>query len=214
MGIMKLIGGILFLYLIWRNLRDDYPEENLVAYSWAALAVYLASGRLAYGLINWGVWNENWLDWLNFLTNKGFFFGMGFVGMLITSYVFPVASNWKPWSFLEDVMGIIYLFMAFLFVGDFWSSNLDYKILMLIGIMVVGFLTGEYFKSKYRSYSWYHSGKKGFAFFGANLIVGVLMGLWAYFAAKQGLIWLVLYMGSSLVSLAGLIFLADIANKK
>ena len=62
---MVVVGMILFLYLTWRNLREDYKEGVLVSFSWLALLAMVLGGRLLYGLLNWGVWNDNWMDWIN-----------------------------------------------------------------------------------------------------------------------------------------------------
>ena len=45
-GIVTIIG---YLYLSWRTLRDNYQEEDIIAFSWVVLLLFLVGGRLAYG---------------------------------------------------------------------------------------------------------------------------------------------------------------------
>jgi prolipoprotein diacylglyceryltransferase len=62
LGIVRAIAVLLFMYLSWRNLRDNYKEENLITFLWIIVILFLVGGRVGFGFINWGIWNDNILD--------------------------------------------------------------------------------------------------------------------------------------------------------
>lgn len=187
-------------------MSEDYVDKELIGYAWISLAVFFLSSRIAYGLTNWGEWNDHWLNWLDVWNYQGFALLPGFVSMVVFCVFYAMKKKWRPWSFGEDMLGTILVFMGFLFIGEFWKYYPDYSYLWLVGIMVIGILVHEYFKQRYRSYSWYLSGKKGFSFFATSAVLSGLLLLWSNFY-RQGYLLSMLFFTSILICLFGLFVL-------
>jgi hypothetical protein len=207
MNILTILAGVIYLYLIWRNLRDNYNHEGLVSYSWLSLLAFLIGGRLAFGIANWGVWNDNWWNWLSFWDKTGFNYIGAVVVWTIMTGGYCQKLGWKVWALFEDVVGIGYIFMTILILVEAINHKFDLYWLTLMMVLVVTMAAKRLIIGKYRSFGWYGSGKKGFAFFFANIWLGVLLAGWFYLVARAGIILSGLSLIISLTSIVGLFIL-------
>ena len=208
LGIIKLLGMVVFLYLIWRNLNENYRDDLLISYGWSSTLVMLLGGRIVYGIHNWGVFGDSWTNWFNLWSTSGFNYWGGAAGVLIWSWWFSVKNEWKLWSFLEDVTPIYYLLVTFMLGEFFLSSGLNWRVLLAMVVTLLGYLSASLMQGKYRSLTWYKSGKKGFIFFFTNMIIGLLFASGAIWY-KDGWINIVLYLSLSLIFGMGLVILGE-----
>ena len=209
LGILRIIGIILFVYLSWRNLRDNYEENNLVTYSWIALLVVFTGGRISYGLINFGIWNDSWLSWFSVWDKPGMDYVGGFLILLLFNFIFSKLNNWKFIPFCEDILINILLFLAFLIGDEFLRTKFDLKVGLYLLILILLMFFVNFAKKKYRSLVWYKSGKKGFAFLMTGFLAFLIFGILAVIF-KISLIYIILYWFISLLSLVGLVILGDV----
>lgn len=180
LGLIRILGMVIFIYLVWRNLFDDYRDDLLISYAWGSLLVLLASGRLVYGLWNWGVFNNRLFDWFQIWNPDQFSIFGGIIGVLLWTWWYCVINQWKLWSILEDLTPIYYILIAFFLAETMVNSNYTLESIINLGIALTGYLLSNFMMGRYRSISWYKSGKKGFGFFFTNIVVGmVLAGLTA-----------------------------------
>lgn len=212
LGIIKLVGAVLYLYLLWRNLRDNYKDELLVVYGWLSLLVFLIGSRVTFGLLNWGKF-ETFGQWFQISTFPGMFYGGGVVAVLLMTWWFSEVNSWKIWSFLEDALQLFFGLLTVIVLGEWWSAGMDIRYLMVSLTMLFGLTLAWFFKGRYRSFTWYVSGKKGFAVGMTAAIIFLLLALEA-FLFKEGLIILILYVVASLISLTQLVILGEIWHKK
>ncbi len=189
LGIVALIG---YLYISWRTLRENYQEEDIIAFSWVGILLFLIGGRVSFGLFHWGIWNENPGAWLEFWhigeTNiwGAILLWIGFALLIIKD------KNWKIWQFFEDSLPSIW----FLLISD----TLILKLWPILITVVVAMLLTMPMKSKYRSLQWYKSGRKGFLFF------WFLIWFCLVFAAVSRLWWVA---SLSLLFMGGLFMLGN-----
>lgn len=214
MNILGIIGSCIYLYLIWRNLRDDYKNEDLVSYSWLSLLAFLVGGRLMFGIVNWGVWNENWLNWLSFWNKPGFNYVGAIIGWILLTVGYCRNFGWKMWSLFEDVIGIMYIYLALMMLAEAVANRFSLFWITLMMVWLIALALKRMVITRYRSFAWYASGKKGFAFFFANVFLGILLVAWFYLVARAGIILSVLPLSISLFSVAGLLVLGEIGGKK
>ncbi|MDD2483360.1 MAG: hypothetical protein PHE32_01420 [Candidatus Shapirobacteria bacterium] len=211
LGILRIVGIILFVYLTWRNLKNNYEEDKIVNYSWIALLGFFVVGRITYGLVNFGIWNDSWLSWFSVWNKPGMDYIGGFLALILINFIFSKINSWKFIPFCEDGLVNSLFFLVFLIADEFLRSKFDLKTGVYLLFLVLMILLANLAKKKYRSLVWYKSGKKGFAFlitgFFAFLILGFL-GL--YF--KINLPYLILYWLISLISLTGLCILGEVFN--
>ncbi|MFA7675893.1 MAG: hypothetical protein WCY28_00565 [Candidatus Shapirobacteria bacterium] len=213
LGILRIVGIILFAYLTWRNLRDNYEEDKIVTYSWISLLGFFIGGRISYGLVNFGIWNDSWLSWFSVWNKPGMDYVGGFLSLILVNFIFSKLNNWKFIPFCEDILINVLLLIVFLMGDEFLRTKFDLKVggYLLLLILLMFFVNLA--KKKYRSLVWYKSGKKGFAFFATGFISFLILGILGI-VFKVNLIYSILYWIISLISLVGLGILGEIYEKK
>ncbi|MBU4209810.1 hypothetical protein KKC08_05695 [Patescibacteria group bacterium] len=208
--LLKIIIMFLFLYLVWRNLKDDYDEMKIVEFSWLCVLFFFFGGRMFYGFLNWGVWNESILDWFSFIKNPGFSYIGSYFFVLLGVFVFCWRVGWKVWNVLEDITPtVIFCFFLFLLVNCIFGFNKEEFYYLLI--LLLTFMLTLFWGSKYRSFYWYKSGKKGFLFLFSNMLTSLLflfLVILGLFPSKLLILGLVFF----LISLLGLFILGDVAG--
>ncbi|HWS49137.1 MAG TPA: hypothetical protein VN174_03760 [Candidatus Methanoperedens sp.] len=189
--ILGTVGIIGYLYLSWRTLRENYQEEDVIAFSWVALLLFLVGGRLSFGLINFGVWSDNPGAWLEFWRVGE----IHLVGAVLLWMAFALLiirdKEWKIWPFFEDVLPSFWFLLII-------SALISSSWVLLVSLFVAMLLTLP-MKKKYRSLLWYKSGRKGFLFF------WFLIWFWLIFGVVSRFFWL---SGISLLFIGGLFMLA------
>ena len=211
LGILRIIGIILFAYLTWRNLRDSYEEDKIVSFSWMGLLGFLVGGRITFGLVNFGVWNDSWTSWFSVWDKPGMDYIGGFLSLLFISFVLAKLNSWKFIPFAEDLLINILLLLGFLIGDEFLRTKFDLKIGAYLLFLILMILLAKWFKKKYRSFVWYKSGKKGFAFLMTGFVTFLMLGFLALLF-KISLIYSIFYWVLALISLVGLLFLGEVFN--
>lgn len=188
--VLGILGVIVYLYLSWRTLRENYQEEDVVAFSWVGLLLFLVGGRVAFGLKNWGVWSDNPGAWLEFWRMGEFCL----IGSIVLWYGFAILicqdKGWRLWSFFEDSLTSI-VFLSIIAAVEIQNWPLA---IALGGASLFSLLLGK----KYRSFQWFKSGKKGFIFF------WFFIWFWPILAAFSKIWWLASF---SLLFMVGLFML-------
>jgi len=210
-AIIKFIGVVLFLYLTWRNLREDYDEKKLVSYSWLAMLGMVLGGRIIYGIVHWGVFNENIIDWVTFFSISGFNYIGGIVCLFLISWWACRYNDWKIWAFFEDITSNVCLLLTCFWLADYTKNIQDWRMLSQMLVMMGGVVLANFIATKYRSFVWYSSGKKGFVFFFVVFVTSLVMTLIAL-TYKDRLNLVIFYLSISLLSGSGLFMLGEVFN--
>lgn len=211
LGIIRILGIILFAYLTWRNLRENYEEDKVVTYSWLALLGFLVGGRITYGLVNFGIWNDSWLSWFSVWDKPGMDYIGGFLSLILVNFIVCRVNTWKFIPFCEDgLVNTIWLFIV-LMVDEFVRAKLDVKVGVYLLLLILMLTFAVWIKKKYRSLVWYKSGKKGFTFLATGFWAFLILGLLGVYF-KVDLIYSILYWVISLISLTGLCILGEVFN--
>jgi hypothetical protein len=172
--ILGIVGIVGYLYLSWRTLRENYQEEDVIAFSWVAVLLFLVGGRISFGLIHWGLWSGNPGAWLEFWKMGE----ISIIGAIVFWVIFVLLivkdKDWKIWSFFEDsLVSVVFLLLILAIVLKSY--------LVVFGLLGASFLTIP-MRKKYRSLQWFKSGRKGFLFFWFSiffwLIFSVISKLW------------------------------------
>lgn len=211
LGIIRVLGIILFVYLTWRNLKDSYDEDKIVNYSWIALLAFFVVGRVTYGLVNFGVWNDSWMNWLAVWDKPGMNYIGGFLGLMLINFIFSRVNNWKFVPFCEDGLINTLIFLILLIADEFMRATFYLKIGVYLLLLIIMVFLAKLFRKKYRSLVWYRSGKKGFAFLMTSFIIFLVLGFLGI-VFKTNIIYSILYWTISLISLAGLCILGEVFN--
>ena len=208
LAIVRVIGIALFLYLTWRNLRGDYPEDKLISFGWISIIFFLIFGRIGFGLLNWGVW-KNWSDWISIWQKPGMDYLMATLGFLVAAFWISKINQWKFFGFMEDNLKNYLVFMFILMIDEVVRTKFSIQVLAYMMVFMVAYIVSLRLSKKYRSFVWYRSGKKGFVFLvTSSLIFLMTTGILFWFRDK---LFLVILSGLiSLISLVGLFILGEV----
>ncbi len=196
------------MYLSWRNLREDYKEKELISYAWLSILAFMVGGRLV-SVLGWGGENGGWQDWLSFWAKPGFSYIGGYLAMVLVGWWSCRKNSWKTWAFFEDnLVAVSIMFLLFL-LDEFVRSGFDINAAMAVVAVFDGLAIGVWSKGRYRSFVWYRSGKKGFAFWTGNLVTWLTM-LGFSFLVVENTINRICYLTLGLISAVGLVILGDV----
>lgn len=183
-GILSIVGIVLFLYLTWRNLRDNYQEAYLIPYSWMALLAFWLGAK-----------------YINYVG--------GYFGLLAITYIICKNNSWKFWPFLEDIIGNIGILIISMLANELIFIKFNLQIVLIILVLIISLVVNVFVEKKYRSFVWYKSGKKGFSFFFVNFLVWLLLS-GVFFFLGNNKIYFYLCLVASLISLVGLFILGEV----
>ncbi len=156
-------GVVIWLFTSWKNLRQDYQEDQIVPLTFESMLVFLFVSRFTYIALNINEVGYNIIGWLNVFSFPGFHFWAGFLAFLVFVYIY---SKKKELVFLDIIEKLTLPFVkTFIIVtlGYFLFSPSVYSLVILI-LPVTLLLLSIYLKN-YRSFLWYPSGRVGFMFF-------------------------------------------------
>lgn len=190
LAIIRVVGIILYMYLTWRKLREDYKDDEVISYVWLTVLGFILAGRVVFGVINWKLW-QNWWDWLVFWSKPGINYIGAYFGWLWVTFWVAKSYGWKLLPILEDTAKILLILFGFC-LADGEIRN--------ILILVTAYGLVAWIEKRYRSFWWYKSGKKGFVWLVANIWVWVALAI----LSRQ---YYFLILG--LISLAGLVMLGE-----
>lgn len=153
---------MLFLFVFWRRLKDDFSSDVIFQISSAILF------GMSLGLIASQIFAPAWFFWFAFL---GYF-----LGTLLMILKFKL-------RFFETLEAVIMAGMPFVSLLFFKDSVINYSLssfLAFVGSLVLIFLA-YWFDQNYKSFTWYKSGRIGFAgltvsilFFLARTVIAIL----------------------------------------
>ena len=213
LGIIRIIASAMFLYLLWRNLRESYDDQKVITYSWLALLGFLVFGRLAYGLINWGVWNNDLTDWLSVWNKPGMSYMGGYLGVLLVSWLYSRSQQWKFLNFTEDLVRPLLVLIGLMMVDEWVRSKFSWQVLIYILMIILVYMVANWLTGRYRSFVWYKSGKKGFVLLAANFLFFLTLAF-VFGVFGDNLVNLILASVISLISVVGLFILGGIKYER
>lgn len=213
LGIIRIIASVVFLYLLWRSLKQSYDDQKIITYSWLALLGFLVFGRLAYGLINWGIWNNDLADWLSVWNKPGTSYMGGYLGVLLVSWLYSRSQQWKFLNFTEDLVRPLLVLIGLMMVDEWVRSKFSWQTLIYILMIILVYIVANWLAAKYRSFVWYKSGKKGFVLLASNFLFFLVLAF-VFGVFGDNLVNLILASVISLISVVGLFILGGIKYER
>ena len=181
----------------------------MIAYGWEAMLAFFVGGRVGYGLLNWGIWNDNLSDWFLVWQKPGMNYEIGYLALVLITTLIAMKRNWKIWTFFEQITGSLLIFFLVTIGDEFVRTRFDMSQGALILVLIICSGLTSFVKRKYRSFIWYKSGKSGFVWFFINFF------FWAVMSVISLLLWnnetvAFIYLLLSLTSFLGLFILGDV----
>ncbi|MCL5090892.1 MAG: hypothetical protein M1514_02675 [Patescibacteria group bacterium] len=172
------LGLVLGSFLFWRRLRDDYPEDEIFNLTlWLIIASLVFSwllGQLFEFLIR--IFIIQPLPWAFHLK---FSFAGAVLGVIFV-IVFKGRNLKKNFWEIFDTLVLPFLYLILLGgLGLFFKQNyFFYLIYSFVGLL--GLIVYPLVQRKYRSFSWYKSGKTGFLATSFSFLVFFIFFLLAF----------------------------------
>jgi hypothetical protein len=160
--LVSTLGILVFLFLFWKRLKEDYVEEIVFQTSF-------------YILLGIGI---GWMVSLKFLPNWFFWFGFtgGVSGLAVSFFRFRV----KFYETLEAFIISCLPWLALIFLKNSVETSSFSSFLGFAAILLLT-LVSYYFDTHYKKFTWYKSGRIGFTglataglFFSVRLILAIL----------------------------------------
>lgn len=149
------LGSLLFSFVLWKKLRDDYTNSQIYSFTLFSVLASLL-----------GLWVANtWLPEFAFLIT--------FLSFVLSSFLLLKYLQIKFFEFI-DAVSIASLYFYFLLrVGillqqieaegfDLKNISFQVDVAEIILVLISAYLY-KFFLKRYRQFSWYPSGKIGFA---------------------------------------------------
>jgi hypothetical protein len=161
------LAAVISSFSIWRRLKEDFQEEVIFEMTLAAIGSAFVFGRFFFVLFHLNDFGFSLGSWLGLSIGENFSLAGAFIGAVGIIYWQIIRLKQNPWEFLDALtLPFLYFFTlggggSFLTDGNLWHLSF-----LVLGIMSL--LSYPWLKKKYRSFTWYPSGKTGFliAFFG------------------------------------------------
>lgn len=181
-GLLLGVGFLVGSFVLWRRLRSEYDEEDLLTLSLFLALSGLLGGRLIAIVADMGRFGVDPVRWLSLVKVPGLSLYGGVIGMILGTWIYVRRANWRFWEVLDAVVEAGIWLMMISSVGVFLSGSavgresklpwgvevlgmagkrhpvaVYYLLFGVLLIIVLGIL-----RKFYRRFSWYPSGRVGF----------------------------------------------------
>ena len=116
-------------------------------------------------------------------------------------------------NFAEDVSRPFLVYTWFLVTDEWLRSKFEWKLLIYLLMLVLVFLTNKWLSNRYRSFTWYKSGRKGFVLLATSFLFFLGLSL-VLILFKEKIVNVILASVISLISLLGLYILGNIKYER
>jgi len=170
------ISVVLASFFFWRKLREDYADEEIFKTTLILFFSSLFFSRLIFIFFHLEKFDFSLGRWLSISTFPGFsVLGAFWGGVLTLAWMF---SKYKIniWEGLDSLSQPLLIFVSLGGLGSFLEKG-SLRGLAFSGVGILGFVVLEFLRKRYRTFSWYKSGKTGFLFWSTSLYVFALCSI-------------------------------------
>ena len=160
--VTSVLGVLLFLFIFWKRLKEDYISEIIFK-----SAFYILVGlAIAYSLSFYFL--PAWFLWVSFAGSLlGLLFGIFTLRVRFYETLEALIISFLPW-------------LSLLFLGDSVSNSSLSSFLAFVITLIMIFVS-YWFSDHYKDFTWYKSGKIGFAGLATLALILVIRSVIAIF---------------------------------
>lgn len=160
-GFFAVLAFIAASFLLWRKLKEDYPEEEIISFTILLTLFAILGGRIFYLVGHFSEFNFNLAEWIFWTRYPGFSLPGAFLSMIPFALWWTRKNNWDFWVVVD---GAVWGLLAALLLGSFgaWFSDGAPPTSAKIMLAVLLFPLTFYLFRNFRKFIWYKSGKPGF----------------------------------------------------
>jgi hypothetical protein len=144
--LINLISILIFLYILWNKLKEDYSATLIFSSGFTIAITVVIANLLAYRFFP-----EYW-------------FWMSFIGVIIAVILSVYKYKLAFYEFIDSVVISLHPWLGLIYLDKF-ASTLNPKILLLVFQVLISAILYLFSEKHYKSFSWYRSGRVGFAGF-------------------------------------------------
>lgn len=159
---VTILGVLVFLFIFWKRLKDDYASE----------IIFKSAGYIILGFFVGYFFSARFFP--------TWFFWTSFVGGLIGFQFALLRFKVKFYETLEAYIIASLPWLGLVFLIDSVTTSSLTSFLGFVGILIMVFLS-YYLDTQYKKFSWYKSGRVGFAGLSISIIFFALRFLIAIF---------------------------------
>lgn len=178
----SVLGAISFLFIYWKKMRHDYTRDMVFASGFSILLLVISMTFISIYIVRY-------IPATNIFDSTQLWFWGALVGYLIAFGLNIVNSKFKFFESLEASGIGLFIWLGFIFVAN-GINRRDLNSLLASGLVIGLFMIYLILERKYRRFTWYKSGRVGFA---------GLTTLGLFFLIRS----MVSIYGGSMLSLAG-----------
>ena len=186
-ALVELFGFILAAYRFWRKLKEDFPPEGIFSLTLIISLLGLFLGRVVFILSNLEKFGFGYLSGIFSLDFPGISIPGGFLAGMLGLNLYSWRRRWDTWLIADAALNFFLIVMGTITLASL-IRNFSYPVLGVLILVVLVVLVAEKIWKRYRSFSWYKSGRVGFlacfstvAFFGPFLLLDIFWNKALYF---------------------------------
>ncbi|MFZ5366272.1 MAG: prolipoprotein diacylglyceryl transferase family protein [Patescibacteria group bacterium] len=184
-GFFAALSFIVASFFLWRKLRDDYPEEEILNFTIILTLGAILGGRIIYLLTAPEIFFQP-LKWLAVRSYPGFSLLGALASGVLILYFWQKKKSWNFWLVADTLVTALFWVLVLLGAGLVLSIGEKFSsIFALLSsfCLVLSFI----FVKNYRKFIWYKSGKPGFSaclalaiFFGGFFLLEIILNRGIY----------------------------------
>lgn len=156
--VVNLFGAFIFFFIFWKKNKEDYTSQQLFSSAFLILIILFLNILLAH------YYFENWWFWLAFL-------GVA-LGFLVSYFRFRL----RFYETLDSLSISLLPWLGLIFLND---SIRNYSASSLVTFLIISVFVALYLYlgNRYKNFTWYQSGKVGFAGISVTGMFFVIRGM-------------------------------------
>jgi hypothetical protein len=186
-GFFSALSFVVLSYFLWRRLKEDYLEEEILTFTIFLALGCLLGARIFYILSHFYGFGLNFSRYFNLGSYPGFSMLGGILAILGIILYWVKKKSWNLWLILDEIGKALLFVLLISGLGYFLSSGSPFALAFIL-ISLISLLVSLIFSKYYRKFIWYKSGKPGFVGLASFSFFAVLyLGLEIFF--KKGIVW-------------------------
>jgi len=162
-GLVLFLGFLFSSFWFFKNTKEEFvDEEQAISFIFWVFLSWLLGSRVIFFSTNFNSFPSFWTLFLPW-QYPGLSFAGGILGMALAAKIWAKKNKFNLWRVSDSALFPFLLFQEFFFLGQFLTTQENFYFFAFL-IFLAGFPLGLWIKKKYRSFSWYPSGKIGLTF--------------------------------------------------
>jgi len=154
--LLNILGGFFYLFIVWRQLKDDYDHQKVLRVGFLYLFTLVVFGSIFYYLV------APSLEPSPILRPEGLWFWGVFLGAFVATLVAIKFMKMRVVDLVETQAPSMLLLLSFFSLG-LGIKKMAYLWLISEALFFSSFIFYFILKANYKKFAWYRSGRVGFA---------------------------------------------------